>query len=134
MSDKNELTTTQTKEVQPAAEQKRLEQVVRPPVDIFEDESGITVHADMPGVSKERLNVKVEGDTLSIEGTVDIPMPENMEPLYAEVRATRYERSFTLSPEMDVDKVEASLKNGVLTLRIPKREEHKPKKIEVKVG
>ncbi len=134
MSDKTELTTTQATEVQPAAEQKRVEQIVRPAVDIFEDDSGITVHADMPGVSKERLAVKVEGDTLSIDGVAEIPMPERMEPLYAEVRATHYQRSFTLSPEMDVDKVEASLKNGVLTLRIPKREEHKPKKIEVKVG
>ena len=134
MSDKTELTTTQATEVQPAAEQKRVEQIVRPAVDIFEDDSGITVHADMPGVSKERLNVKVEGDTLSIDGVAEIPMPERMEPLYAEVRATHYQRSFTLSPEMDVDKVEANLKNGVLTLRIPKREEHKPKKIEVKVG
>jgi Molecular chaperone (small heat shock protein) len=134
MSDKTELTTTQATEVQPAAEQKRVEQIVRPEVDIFEDDSGITVHADMPGVSKERLTVKVEGDTLSIDGVAEIPMPERMEPLYAEVRATHYQRSFTLSPEMDVDKVEASLKNGVLTLRIPKREEHKPKKIEVKVG
>jgi HSP20 family molecular chaperone IbpA len=134
MSDKTELTTTQEKSVQTAAEQQRIEQVARPPVDIFEDESGITVHADMPGVSKERLDVKVEGDTLSIDGQVDIPMPENMEPLYAEVRTTRYQRSFTLSPEMDVEKVEANLKHGVLTLRIPKREEHKPKKIEVKVG
>ncbi len=134
MSERNELTTTQGTEVQPAAEQKRVDSIVRPAVDIFEDESGITVHADMPGVSKERLNVKVEGDTLSIDGVADIPMPEGMEPLYAEVRATHYQRSFTLSPEMDVDKVEANLKNGVLTLRIPKRDEHKPRKIEVKVG
>ncbi len=134
MSDRTELTTTQATEVQPAGEQKRVDQIVRPAVDIFEDESGITVHADMPGVSKERLNVKVEGDTLSIDGVAEIPMPEGMEPLYAEVRATHYQRSFTLSPEMDVDKVEANLKNGVLTLRIPKREEHKPRKIEVKVG
>ncbi len=134
MSDKTELTTTQGGDVQPASEQQRLEQIVRPAVDIFEDESGITVHADMPGVSKERLNVKVEGDTLTIDGVADIPMPEGMEPLYAEVRATHYQRSFTLSPEMDVDQVDASLKNGVLTLRIPKREEHKPRKIEVKMG
>ncbi len=134
MSEKTEMTTTNEKELQPVGEQARPEQIIRPAVDIFEDESGITVHADMPGVSKNRLTVKVEGDTLTIDGIAEIPMPENMEPLYAEVRARHYQRSFTLSPEMDVDKVEASLKNGVLTLRIPKREEHKPKKIEVKVG
>lgn len=134
MSDKTELTTRENNEMQPAAERPAQDQIIRPAVDIFEDESGITLHADMPGVSKERLNVKVEGDTLTIDGIAEIPMPEKMEPLYADVRATHYQRSFTLSPEMDVDKVEAMLKDGVLTLRIPKREEHKPKKIEVKVG
>ncbi|HIE53964.1 MAG TPA: Hsp20/alpha crystallin family protein [Chromatiaceae bacterium] len=134
MSDKTELTTRESAEVQGSRDQAKVEQVMRPMVDIFEDESGITLHADMPGVSKERLNVKVEGDTLTIDGIAEISMPEGMEPLWADVRSTHYQRSFTLSPEMDVDKVEASLKHGVLTLRIPKREEHKPKKIEVKMG
>ncbi|WP_457668432.1 Hsp20/alpha crystallin family protein [Thiolapillus sp.] len=132
MNDKTEIANKADTEVQPAM--KQAEPVMRPAVDIFEDESGITLHADMPGISKERLNVKVEGDTLTIEGDAEIPMPEGMEPLYADVRATHYQRSFTLSSEMDTEKVEASLKHGVLTLRIPKREEHKPRKIEVKVG
>ena len=59
-------------------------------------------------------------------------MPEGMQPLYADVRSTRYQRSFALSRELDGDNIEASLKNGVLTLRIPKRAEHKPRKIEVR--
>ena len=133
MSEKTELTTRENSPVQKVENQVQ-EQIMRPAVDIFEDDSGITLHADMPGVAKERLNVKVEGDTLTIDGVAEIPMPEKMEPLYADVRATHYQRSFTLSPEMDVDKVEATLKDGVLTLRIPKREEHQPRKIEVKVG
>jgi len=74
MSDKTELTKKETTEVQPAAEQGVQDQIIRPLVDIFEDESGITVHADMPGVSKERLNVKVEGDTLIIDGIAEIPV------------------------------------------------------------
>ncbi|HID46375.1 MAG TPA: Hsp20/alpha crystallin family protein [Chromatiaceae bacterium] len=131
MNDKTELAKKTDTEVQPAL--KQAEPVMRPAVDIFEDESGITLHADMPGISKERLNVKVEGDTLTIEGDAEIPMAEGMEPLYADIRATHYRRSFTLGSEMDTEKVEANLKHGVLTLRIPKREEHKPRKIEVQV-
>ncbi|WP_456447603.1 Hsp20/alpha crystallin family protein [Thiolapillus sp.] len=132
MNDKTELATKKETEIKPV--DKQSEPSIRPAVDIFEDESGITLHADMPGISKERLNVKVEGDTLMIEGDAEIPIPEGMEPLYADVRATHYQRSFSLSSEMDTEKVEASLNQGVLTLRIPKREEHKPRKIEVKVG
>ena len=59
-------------------------------------------------------------------------MPEDMEALYADVRYTRYERSFALSRELDVEKIDGNLKDGVLTLRIPKREEHRPRKIEVR--
>ncbi len=131
MSDKTDIAKKADTEVQPAL--KQAEPVIRPDVDIFEDDGGITLYADMPGISKDRLNVKVEGDTLTIEGDAEIPMPEGMEPLYADVRATHYQRSFTLSSEMDTEKVEASLKHGVLTLHIPKREEHKPRKIEVQV-
>ncbi|WP_456373402.1 Hsp20/alpha crystallin family protein [Thiolapillus sp.] len=132
MTDKTELATKNETDIKPVA--KQSEPSIRPAVDIFEDESGITLHADMPGISRDRLNVKVEGETLTIDGDAQIPVPEGMEPLYADVRATHYQRSFTLSSEMDTDKVEASLNHGVLTLRIPKREEHKPRKIEVKVG
>lgn len=109
------------------------EQPIRPAVDIFEDETGITVHADMPGVSREGLELSVDGETLSIEGKADIPVREGMQALYADVRSTRYARTFSLSRELDVEKIDANLKHGVLTLRIPKREEHKPRKIELKV-
>ena len=116
-----------------AAQQGRTERTMRPPVDIFEDSTGITVQADMPGVSKDRLEVHIENDTLSIDGTADIPMSEGMEAIYADIRYTHYQRSFSLSRELDGDKVDASLKDGVLTLRIPKREQYQPRKIEVRV-
>ena len=105
-----------------------------PPVDIYEDETGITLTADLPGVSKERLGVKVNGDILLIEGDVSIPAPQDMELLYAEILASSYRRSFTLSRELDASKIEANLKDGVLKLRIPKAEEARPRKIEIKVG
>ena len=105
-----------------------------PPVDIYEDETGFTLTADLPGVSKERLGVKVNGDNLLIEGEVSVPAPQGMELLYAEVLASSYRRSFTLSRELDASKIEANLKDGVLKLRIPKAEEARPRKIEIKVG
>jgi HSP20 family molecular chaperone IbpA len=109
------------------------EPVIRPVVDIFEDEGGITLLADMPGVSRERLEVEINKDTLSIEGKAEIPMEEGMEALYADVRSTRYQRDFSLSSELDGDKASANLKDGLLTLKIPKRAQYQPRKIEVRI-
>ena len=105
-----------------------------PAVDIYEDAEGITLLADLPGVSKDRLNIEVDKDTLSIDGEVVIDMPDDMEALYADVRATHFRRSFTLSRELETDKINAQVKDGVLILKIPKRAELKPRKIEVSAG
>jgi HSP20 family molecular chaperone IbpA len=109
-------------------------QALAPAVDIAENESGITVFADMPGVAKDRLTIKVEGDNLTIEGQAQIDVPENIELLHSEVRSPYFRRSFTLSRDLDPAKIEATLKNGVLQMRIPKSEEARPKRIDVKVG
>ena len=105
-----------------------------PAVDVFEDESGITLLADMPGVPRDRLEIHVEGDTLQIEGSVNTPMPEGLEAVYAEVRVPRWRRSFTLSRELDTQRIDANLKDGVLTLRIPKQAHAQPRRINVDVG
>ncbi|MFC5519519.1 Hsp20/alpha crystallin family protein [Polaromonas jejuensis] len=105
-----------------------------PAVDIFEDEAGITVIADMPGVSKERLGVRVSGDSLVIEGTASVPVAGDVELIYGEVQNPQYRRSFTLSHELDPGKIAARLVNGVLTLTIPKAEEAKPRRITVSVA
>ena len=108
--------------------------VLRPPIDISEDAEGITLVADMPGVSKEHLNLKVDSDSLTLEGEVGIEMPEGMEALYADMRSTRYERSFTLSGELATDEIDATLQDGVLSVRIPKRAEMRPRKIEIRTS
>lgn len=110
------------------------ETFLRPPVDIYEDKAGITLKADLPGVSRERLDVQLDGDTLIIEGEVAIDMPEGMEALYADMNATHYRRSFTLSHELEADRINAEMKNGELTLTIPKRAELQPRKIEIHAG
>ena len=105
-----------------------------PRVDVLEDETGITLLADMPGVPKEQLELKVEGDALVIEGAMAPLVPGELEPVYAEVRLARYRRSFTLSRELDASRIEANLKDGVLTLRIPKQALAQPRRIAVQVG
>jgi HSP20 family protein len=105
-----------------------------PAVDIVENELGITLLADMPGVSKERLTVKVDGDNLTIEGAAQVAVPEKLELLHSEIRNPYFRRSFTLSRELDPSKIEANLRDGVLRLHIPKAEEARPRRIEVSVG
>ena len=105
-----------------------------PAVDITESDSGITLLADMPGVSKDRLTIKVEGENLTIEGRAQIDVPENIELLHSEMRSPYFRRAFTLSRDLDPGKIEATLRNGVLRMHIPKSEEARPKRIEVKVA
>jgi len=104
-----------------------------PPVDVVEDASGITLYADLPGVPKENLSLHLESDSLTIEGTVALDVPQGMQSSHAEVTLPRYRRVFTLSKELDGEKASAELKNGVLTLRIPKAQHAQPRRIEVKV-
>lgn len=105
--------------------------VLRPPVDIFENEEGITLQADMPGVAKERLDIRVDGNHLLVEGTIGVEPQEQMSALYADVRSTVYRRSFVLGQELESGKIQANLRDGVLTVRIPKRAELRPRRIEV---
>jgi HSP20 family protein len=104
---------------------------VSPAVDIFEDAGGITLLADMPGVSKDRLDIHLDGDNLSVEGGVDLGAPSDMRALWAEVGVPRFRRTFTLSRELDTARIEANLKDGVLTLRVPKQAHAQPRRIEV---
>lgn len=105
-----------------------------PRVDVLEDQTGITLLADLPGVSRDQLDLKVDGDTLLIEGRVASLAPDGQEPTYAEVRRPLYRRAFTLSRELDSSRIEANLKDGVLNLRIPKQQQAQPRRIEVRVA
>lgn len=119
-----------------AAPQQRQEQqpFVVPPVDVFENEASITLLADLPGVPREQLNVRVDGETLVLEATAATAGPENMELVYGEAQCPAFRRQFTLSRELDASRIEAQLRDGVLRLTIPKAEEARPRRIEVQVG
>jgi HSP20 family protein len=110
------------------------EPFVVPPVDVFEDESGITLLADLPGVSRDRLGVRVDGDTLLVEATASTTGPREMQLVYGETQYPSYRRQFTLSRELDASRIEAVLKDGVLKLSIPKLEEARPRRIEISAG
>jgi HSP20 family protein len=136
MNDKQDLANRSASEMQRQETSTARAQAafLRPPADIFEDADGIMLRLDMPGVAKERLNIQTDKNTLTIDGDVQIAMAEGMEALYAEVHSTHYRRSFTLSGELESDKAEANLKDGVLTLRIPKRAELRPRRIDVRAA
>ena len=108
--------------------------VLAPPADIFENGDGIGIVLDMPGVTKDRLTVKSDRNELVIEGEASIDMPAAMQSAYAEVRSARYRRTFVLTNELDMDSVEASMKDGVLSIRIPRRAELKPRQIEIQTA
>jgi len=112
----------------------REQPYVVPPVDVFENESGITLLADLPGVVRENLGVRVDGDTLLLEATASIVGPSEMEIVYGEAQVPAYRRQFTLSRELDSSRIDASLKDGVLRLTIPKLEEAKPRRIEIRAA
>ena len=109
------------------------ESVIIPVVDIFEDAHQITVQAEMPGVSRDKLTVQADRNGLLLEGDMQIDMPSGMTALHADLQTTRYRRSFVLSGELETERIEASLKDGVLTVRIPKRVEFRTRKIKVNV-
>jgi HSP20 family protein len=124
-------TVTQVKEPGAVA---RQEPALLPPVDVIEDASGITLYADLPGVAREQLTLRVEGDQLSLEAALVLPLPKEMQASHAEVNLSQYRRAFTLSKELDAEQVSAEMNQGVLRVRIPKAAHAQPRKIAVEVG
>jgi len=115
-------------------QQERRDLAMVPPVDVIEDASGITLLADLPGVTRDKLSVQLEPDSLIIEGDVALDTPGGLESSHAEVRLPRYRRVFSLSRELDTENTSAEFKNGVLKLRIPKAAHMQPRKIEVRAA
>jgi HSP20 family protein len=128
----NALQNTQSTAGQRAAAPQQAHVV--PPVDVFENDASITLLADLPGVAREQLQVRVDGDTLVLEATAASTSPEDMELVYGELQSASYRRQFTLSRELDAARIEAQLRDGVLRLTIPKAEEARPRRVQVQVG
>lgn len=103
-----------------------------PPVDICEDQDGVTLFADLPGVGKDGLDVHIDKDTLQITGKRTVPAESSSESYYTEMPVRDYYRAFTIGEEIDRDKISAQMNNGVLKVVLPKAERAKPKKIEIR--
>lgn len=133
MNDKSQVAKATQSDL-PAESKSRAESALLPPVDVVEDAGGITLYADLPGVPKDKLNLQMEADSLTIEGEVALNTPQGMDASHVEVRLPRYRRTFTLSKELDSEKATAEFQHGVLKLRIPKAEHAQPRKIQVNVA
>src|SRR5579875_2092778 len=107
---------------------------ITPAVDIVEDSHGITLWADLPGVPREKLDVKVHDARLYIEAEAVVTAQAGLRVHHAEVRAPRFARAFTVSDDFDTTKIDANLTNGVLKLTIPRREEARPRRIDVRAS
>ena len=106
------------------------ERHIPPPVDIYEAPGELVLMADLPGVSRENLEVHVDDGTLTIQAKAEHTVPG--EPIYREFELSGFFRQFELSDEIDTEKIKAEMKHGVLTLVIPKRPELQPKRISLK--
>jgi len=114
-----------------AAGNRKIGNWLTPAVDIFENEAALTLIADLPGVPKDRLNIGIDNGVLTIEALAPTAADEGT--LYSEYGTTGYYRRFQLPDTLEFDKVAADLKNGVLTVKMPKSAAARPRKIEVTV-
>jgi HSP20 family molecular chaperone IbpA len=131
MAEKTVATNGQDKSVPSREGTRSQERYVTPPVDIYENGDALVVKADLPGVDKENLDLRVENDLLTIRGKPTHAI--SGDPIYREFELVNFFRQFELNERVDQSKISADLKHGVLTLRLPKAEEAKPRKIEVRV-
>jgi HSP20 family protein len=102
-----------------------------PSTDIFETETALTIVMEMPGADKADLDVSVEDGVLSVEGRVKFDKYEGLQPVYTEYNIGHYYRSFQLSNKIDQGQISAEIKDGVLTLVLPKAAQAKPRRIAV---
>lgn len=130
MKEKTDLQKREAEQVE-TVERTRSGKVFYPPVDIIETDEEILLLADMPGADKNSIDITLEKDVLSINANVYPPNMEGFELDYSEYEVGDYQRSFTLSDVVDQERIEASYKNGVLRVRLPKAEPVKPKKITI---
>jgi HSP20 family protein len=132
MDSKQELQVQQKRELEKKEETTIPARIFLPTADIYETEGALRVVLEMPGVEKDNVDIRVEDGVLKVEGRLDFSKYQGLQPLYTEYNVGNYARSFRLSSKIDHNKIGAELKDGVLTLTLPKIEEAKPRTIEIK--
>lgn len=112
-------------------EQTRPGRTFLPEVDIYETKDGLFLETDMPGVDEKSVQVKLVDGLLTIEGNVALEAYENVSPVYSEYRVGNYRRQFSVSNDIDVERIHGKMVNGVLHLELPKAEKAKPRQISI---
>jgi HSP20 family molecular chaperone IbpA len=131
MSDEQSLDSVEKKELETEQEQTVPGKFYVPYTDIHETGDALVVTMEMPGVEKRNVEVGLEKNVLSIEGRIDFDPYQDLEPVYTEYNVGHFRRSFTISSEIDRDKIAANMEGGILTLHLPKLAEQTARKIEV---
>ena len=132
MAARQELQVQKKRELEKTEEATIPARVFLPTADIYETQDAPTVILEMPGVAKGNVDVRVEDGVLNVEGRLDLSKYQGLQPLYTEYNIGHYSRSFQLSSKIDQNAIGAEFKDGVLSLRLPKVEEAKPRSIEVR--
>jgi HSP20 family protein len=132
MATRQELQVQQKRELEKKEESTIPARVFLPTADIYETNDTLNVVLEMPGVDKGAVDIRVEDGVLKIEERLDFSKYQGLQPLYTEYNVGHYSRSFRLSSKIDQNKIGAELKDGVLSLVLPKVEEAKPRTIQVK--
>src|SRR3954454_11777462 len=131
MSERQQLQVQKKREQETREETTIPARVFVPTADIYETQDALTVILEMPGVEKTNVSVRVEDGLLQVEGRLELNKYKGLQPLYTEYNVGHYSRSFQLSSKIDQAKIEAALKDGVLSLTLPKVEEAKSRTINV---
>jgi HSP20 family protein len=131
MSDSQELQVQQKREVDKKTEGTTPGRVFVPVTDIFETPEALTVVLEMPGIDRDTIEASVENDVVTIEGRIDFTKYEGMQPVYTEYNVGHFARSFEISNKIDQSKISALMKDGVVTIVLPKAEQAKARKIQV---
>lgn len=126
-----DLEVQEKKEHEAKGEKTQVGQYYSPHTDIHESSDALIITMDMPGVEKKNVDILLEQNVLTITGNVDFTNYEGLKPIYSEYNVGNYSRSFSLSSEIDQDRISAKIENGVLELALPKIKEAVTKKIEV---
>jgi HSP20 family protein len=132
MASRQQLQVQKKRELEDKQETTIPARVFLPEADIYESPDALSVVLEMPGVEKSNVQVRVEDGVLSVEGRVDLSKYQGLLPLYTEYNIGHYARSFRLSSKIDQNNIAAEMKDGVLSLKLPKVEEVKPRSIQVR--
>lgn len=131
-SETREITAKEKQQLEKPQEQTRPGRYYVPDVNIYESADGLKLWADMPGVKESDVDVTLKNGVLTITGKVSTDMYANLRPMYTEYNVGNYYREFALNENIDDANIKAKMRHGLLELELPKKEQAKPRRIEVR--